>query len=371
MASGGAFCYGSLRFWRNCSRGYGLGLGQELPCNINQQRCQVIETVLRVGRGTRAWPGWARYGTGLLFVSVALFVRIVFSEHLEEHPFLLFFPTVLICTFLFQLPVVGFALVLDIAMTLYFLVEPHGEFRPADLNDAVRLATAAIMVAIMGMALQALIRAHDQLRSAYNELSRTEAVKTALMREMHHRIKNNLQLVASMLRLEAGTASNPEAKMLLRGSADRVVVIGRLHGQLQGIGAADLVEMRSFLEELCTNLRAAAVSKGDIEIRAHADPITLPSEQATSVGLVINELVTNALKHAFPDKSEGLIAVKLERDADSVILSVTDNGRGLQDAAEGTGTRLVQAMVARLNGEIELLTDKGTSVTVRFPEPLS
>jgi two-component sensor histidine kinase len=158
-------------------------------------------------------------------------------------------------------------------------------------------------------------------------------------------------------------------------TADRIQVMSRLHERLKRRDTAAFVNIGSFIEDLCGDLKGALVGPRPILLKVDAQDHLLPEEQAVAVGLIVNELVTNSLKHAFPDDQMGAVGVQFGKDRDHYVLRVADDGIGCPPKADpalssGLGQRLIRSMVAQLGGEVmvepngELL---GTSVAVRFP----
>ena len=141
------------------------------------------------------------------------------------------------------------------------------------------------------------------------------------------------------------------------------------------MSARDTVEMRGFLDGLCSDLRATLAEGRPVAVRACADPISLSAAQAVPVGLIVNEAVTNALKHAFPSERPGSVAVRLRRQGERGLrLEIADDGVGLPgvdagDAAGSGGTRLIRALARQLNGHPAWQARPGTAVVVTFPEP--
>jgi two-component sensor histidine kinase len=217
----------------------------------------------------------------------------------------------------------------------------------------------------------------------------TEAQRRGLLvGEMTHRVANDLQRVSGLL--DAQARSDPAASGSLLAAAGRVRVLGRLHHRLTLRGAAAEVDSRRFLEEIVEDLRAAAGAGAQVVVTIAAEPHPLPLAAAADLGLVVNELVTNALKHAFPGGRAGAVRVRfrLAEDGATYVLEVADDGAGLpgglafgsapaarREAAGarggGFGARLVRALAAQLGGRVEARSGQvgGTQVDLRFPVP--
>lgn len=198
-------------------------------------------------------------------------------------------------------------------------------------------------------------------------------LRTRMMLEMHHRIKNNLQTVADLLSLEmAGTNGRNPAESL-RDSVSRIKSIAAAHEllSLDQISAADITELARRVAE---SAQTAQVRPGQaIRIRVDGPPIFLPSKSATAFALVINELVSNALEHGLAQNGAGQIDITLDQTEDQVHVQIEDNGVGLApgfDIVEnaGLGLRIVRTLVERdMHGSIQLLSESGTRAEILFP----
>ena len=198
--------------------------------------------------------------------------------------------------------------------------------------------------------------------------------KDATIREIHHRVKNNLQTIASLLRLQARRLQSPEAMAALVESERRIRSIAIVHDTLSH-DAGDVVRFNEIVRPL-TRLVEDTSSSPDLTIhfKVEGDPGDLPGEVATPLAVVLNELMQNAVDHAFVDGvSEGRVDVLLSRDGDMITMEVRDDGEGLPDrfsleTSRGLGLTIVQALVTgELGGSIEMRTDNGASVRVCVP----
>jgi predicted ATPase/two-component sensor histidine kinase len=196
--------------------------------------------------------------------------------------------------------------------------------------------------------------------------------KDSLLQEVHHRVKNNLQLISSLLNLQASNVSDPKTIELFRESRNRVRSMALVHENLYKAGNFARIEMSSHLRTLCGYLaRSYAVSDGDVRlVIAIEDHLELDLDSAISCGLVVNELVSNALKHAFRLHDRGRINVSLSRlNAGGYQLVVEDDGIGFNPAEiENTslGMQLVRDLVDQLRGSIRFESANGTRIAVIF-----
>jgi two-component sensor histidine kinase len=198
---------------------------------------------------------------------------------------------------------------------------------------------------------------------------RAEKAKTALLMELAHRTKNNLAMLSAMMRLQA---KHPDvtASEALSEMAARIQVMAEVYDHLTIRADRKVVDARQYLTEICQHLTASISGTSAVAIKADADELYIHSEQAVPIAIIVNELVTNSLKYAFPEGRAGLIQVTL-RANDEVVLSVTDNGAGiLGERPEGVGSRIVLLLTQHLGGTIahESLAP-GYRVTMRMPKP--
>jgi two-component sensor histidine kinase len=198
--------------------------------------------------------------------------------------------------------------------------------------------------------------------------------KDATIREIHHRVKNNLQTIASLLRLQGRRLRSPEARAALRESERRIRSIAIVHETLSR-EAGDVVSFNEIVRPLARLVEETSSSpEHTIRFHVEGDAGELPGEVATPLAVVLNELMQNAVDHAFPEGTrDARVDVTLARDDGYVELEVRDNGTGLPerftiDESRGLGLSIVQALVtSELQGSIEMHADRGTRVRVRVP----
>jgi two-component sensor histidine kinase len=199
-------------------------------------------------------------------------------------------------------------------------------------------------------------------------------------KEIHHRIKNNLQVISSLLDLQADKFDNPKVIEAFRESQNRVISMALIHEELYKGGGNDTLDFSTYAKELAENLFQTYIlnSKNihlntDLEENAFFDMDT-----AVPLGIIVNELVSNSLKHAFPGRDEGEIQIKLHREENgednksaTFVLTVSDNGVGIPENLEiedlgSLGLQLITTLVDQLDGELELKRKNGTEFTMRF-----
>jgi two-component sensor histidine kinase len=219
-------------------------------------------------------------------------------------------------------------------------------------------------------------RMADLISAREHQLRESLAQKEVLVREIHHRVKNNLQLVMSLLNLHARRIRDPRAEAAFADARSRINALATLHRRLYESENLQHVELRWFLEDLCVELRRSGLpGNRDIDLSVQAPDEVIGPEMAVPLGLLVTEAITNAYKHAFQGRSEGCIGVVVKREsATHLQLSVRDNGTGFDPAAPpessgGLGRPLIDAFVRQLHGELSIQTEQGTVLQVRFPAP--
>ncbi|WP_052389287.1 sensor histidine kinase [Belnapia moabensis] len=190
-----------------------------------------------------------------------------------------------------------------------------------------------------------------------------------LLDEMSHRVRNDMQRLIGMLQAQA--RSEPQAAQALQRAAGRVQVLGRLHQRLSRRAETAVVDSKVFLEGLIEDLRSGIEPGRPVGLTANLESHALPLAMAADLGLVVNELVTNALKHGFPGNRPGVIRIAFGRDDGTYSLAVADTGIGLaaEPARQGTGQRLIQALASQLGGRMSFAQGEvgGTQFSLVFP----
>ena len=216
-------------------------------------------------------------------------------------------------------------------------------------------------------------RVEEALRESEARLRKTLAEREILLREVHHRVKNNLQVISSLLTLQLGHSKNRHLQALLRDSQARIKAIALVHEKLYQTEGQDLVDLKGYLTDVVDVVLALYASNAKhIDISVAAEPVSLGLDAAVRCGLVVNELVTNAVRHAFPRKRHGQVAVVLAKIGDDQAeITVKDNGVGLASrinprTVETMGLRLVCHLTAQLAGAVTIDRGHGTSFRVRF-----
>lgn len=192
-----------------------------------------------------------------------------------------------------------------------------------------------------------------------------------LLQELTHRVKNSLQIISSIINLEARHHKSGEGREALERVSNRIGALGQLYGKLATGKAIDVVDAATYLDALCRDL-FMSVQEGSstITLKTDIESEPLPADRAVSLGLIVNELVTNALKYAFPSEKSGTVWVTLKRVQGQLHLTVSDDGKGLDPrrADSGIGGRLVEIFTQQLGGQVER-EGGSTGTTVRLTLP--
>ncbi|TVQ21992.1 MAG: PAS domain S-box protein [Spirochaetaceae bacterium] len=238
-----------------------------------------------------------------------------------------------------------------------------GEYRWCEWN-AVMSANGEIFAAARDITDQEVVRDELEASVAHNRM---------LLREVQHRVKNNLSIVASMLAMDMSRLRDPDALRALGDARERVKTIADLYTLLHRKPSNDTIDLREYLSELVARVYRSMSSPADhVALQESFDPVGVDFDTAVCVGLITNELVTNAFKHAFPGSGGGTVRVEVARVADGrVRLSVSDNGVGLPDHtgpdnALSTGFQLVAALADQIGASVDVEHADGTRISVEF-----
>jgi two-component sensor histidine kinase len=212
-------------------------------------------------------------------------------------------------------------------------------------------------------------RAEEQVQASLQE-------KEVLLKEIHHRVKNNLQVISSLLYLRSKNIEDQEALEMFQDSQNRVRSMALVHERLYQSKDLARIDFAEYVRSLTNYLfRSYGVHSNVIQLKVNMDDASLGVDTAVPCGLMLNELISNSLKHAFPDGREGEVRIELRSDNNSEFtLIVSDDGVGFpQDLdfrdAQSLGLQLVNNLVAQLKGTIELDGSGGTAFKITFTEP--
>lgn len=208
-------------------------------------------------------------------------------------------------------------------------------------------------------------KAQDVINSLLEE-------KDLLLRETHHRVRNNMYTIKSMLSLQAVEHEGDKAGLILNNAADRLDGMMILYDMLYRYKPDESIDMRYFLPPLLNEINTTFGAKIPINTRVQASELLLPSRTVSCIGIIINELITNAMKYAFTDRDDPRIEVTVNEHEKLVSVCVEDNGVGLPSAVdietpEGFGLQMVKLLAQQIDGSLQLDRDGGTKITISFP----
>lgn len=221
------------------------------------------------------------------------------------------------------------------------------------------------MIGLLGIS-----RDITERKRAEEEIAANLKEKETLLREIHHRVKNNLQIVASLLSLQSRTISDPGILGALSDTQNRVKAMALVHERLYRSTSISRIDLADHVKYLALNLfRFYSVSSQKIQWKIEAPHIEVNINTAIPLGLVVNELITNAIKYGFPLDRRGVLFIILQKNGQDLTLMIKDNGVGIPENfdwqnAESMGMRLINNLVEQLDGTVSLNRSSGTAFTI-------
>lgn len=318
------------------------------------------------------WPLWRRLAmTGLAFSLVHL-LQVPLEREIPGEPFLLFVLVVLVTALAFGTRVALVGVGLSTLLSLYFF-EPFNTLAIHHASDLIKIQVYAIVASGCAVAVgylgNALIAASEETEA----LKRLDVDRSILLRELAHGVANNFSAVAALMTIKAGAVTDTRARSVLNEAIEQVTVMGRVHRQLRTADQKVSLDSAVFFSELCDDFREIVRGR-PLLIECKADSYPLSMDQAVLLGLIVNELVTNSVKHAFPDGRAGHIRVGFALK-DQLLISVEDDGVGFDgrircDAGMGQGQGLVRGLSDQLEGDLEVASAQSGS-TFRLSIPIA
>ncbi|WP_454801258.1 sensor histidine kinase [Mucilaginibacter phyllosphaerae] len=233
-------------------------------------------------------------------------------------------------------------------------------------DDLAGIGKAALLFQIRELhARNEILEMHSKRQEA------TISEKDWLLREVHHRVKNNFQTSMSLLSLQSGHLSNPEAQQALLNSQRRMQTMALVHQRLYQSSDFKLVNLKSYIEDLIVYLKQGFENSGMIRYKVNIPSVSLSIDQAVPLGLILNEAITNAFKYAFQN-CPGNITIELTVAADQTYcLKITDDGIGLPpsfdpELSASLGIKLMRGLAGQLNGEFTVYNNAGTVIAITF-----
>lgn len=196
--------------------------------------------------------------------------------------------------------------------------------------------------------------------------------KETLLAEIHHRVKNNLAVISGLLQLESGNVENEHTEQILKNSQLRIQSMATVHEMLYEAQNFNNLSFNDFIKKMVDSIHDVYKSAySDLSVEINAEDIDLNVNQAVPFGLIVNELVTNAFKHAYPDKGSGVVVISFHEDEGNIVLKVEDEGRGLGDdfsleESESLGFSLIRILSKQIEADVTVESEHGTQITVVF-----
>jgi len=219
---------------------------------------------------------------------------------------------------------------------------------------------------------------HKNLELQQLNLSQTKLLneKEWLLREIHHRVKNNLQMAINLLNIQSFYLDNEKALSAIKQSGNRMYAMSLIHQRLYQTDNLELIEMSRYIPELIEYIRDSYTGVVPVFFQTQVDPIRLDVAEAVPVGLIINEAVTNAIKYAFPGRQSGMIRVLLQQlPDDQILLEISDDGVGLADDfnwlnKRSMGMQLIDGFNQQLDGRLSIQSRNGLVISINFPHSM-
>lgn len=314
-------------------------------------------------------PWVTQVGFGLLCAAAASMARAALDTIAPgAGPFALGYPAVLIATLFGRWPAGAITGAVTIVYSWYFTLPAVDSFAFTNPSDGPRLIVNTLSYGLIVAIAERFRRA---VRYAVSERDREVAERDLFLQEFDHRVKNNFTLVAGLLDLQRRRTEDPATADALEKALARVESIARAHRHLyRGGSAPGTVEMDSYIHELCDALAESLSLHTALTLDCRVSPVEMARDRAVSIGLVINELVTNAVKHAFPGRDTGRITVGFGACEDGGwLLTVADDGVGMSEETlangreGGLGQRLLDAFARQAGGTLDMESGpRGTTV---------
>ena len=319
------------------------------------------------GRLSGVAPSWA-LKTACVFLGVGVAVLLRAAANLVAPgvaPYAFIYPAALLVTLLGGWQA-GAGTVVVSGILAWMFVVPHARLSGSQLQYQIAAAVIAALTAAMLIAVGSGFRA--AARRLMDERNAKLAERELLFQELQHRVGNDFAIVNSLLDLQRRRSSNPETRSALEQAMGRIRSISRIHRHLYALPETRHVDLRQYLRDLCAGLADATLPMAGITLNCHCDEAYMSRDRALSLGLATNELVTNAVKHAFPEGREGEISVSFNRTDEGWRLMVADDGMGMPtERKPGLGTSLIEQFVRQAGGSLAVTGSNGTQAVIDLP----
>ncbi|MCS3761310.1 sensor histidine kinase [Bradyrhizobium centrosematis] len=286
------------------------------------------------------FPIWVRYTLTLGLVGIAFFARVMLDDHLRSYPVLLFIPAIFLSSVLFDRGSGILATAAGAILAAIYLI-------PGPPSSA---AIPLVLFVLTGICIAAVT---EILRHTLQKLSKAKGYAEVLLQELAHRTRNDLATIISILRLQARSESDPAVQMAIASAVSRVDVVAKVHDRLRDTADSSRIALAPYIQSLCGSLADFHRGVRTISIGVRCENIEVRSSQAASIGLIVNELVTNCFKYAFPEGRLGAVEVDVRVKDDHILVTVQDDGVGCPtEVKSGLGTRLIGLLASQMKGTV-------------------
>lgn len=218
-----------------------------------------------------------------------------------------------------------------------------------------------------------LIKSNAELEERNAEIQQQHEYSKMLLQEIHHRVKNNLQIISSLMSLQSRSVENKEANNVLNESRRRIEAIALIHQKLYQDNKGNLVDFKSYLEEI---LASQKILTPNLDCQLRSDAITISLDTAVPLGLIVSEIITNSVKHAFSSVEKPVLKIELNKIHADFQLVVSDNGIGLPEdfkieSSSSLGSEIIVALVTQINAEINCNNNPGAEYTIHFQDNIN
>jgi len=311
---------------------------------------------------------WLGFAAGLGVFAAGFSLRYAAGATLGSVPFITLFPAILVAALLGGLRAGLFVALLSFFSGWYYFLPPAGSWAIRDGDKLGILIFFWIAAGIQLYVIEALNRAVDGLSTERDRAG-------VLFRELQHRVANNMSFIASLLRLQRKQVeARPERALSVFDQAQaRLETMARIHRRLYDPQSADL-PLPAYFEGLVKDILDAAGAKNIVCV-VEVAPAKFDLSRLVTVSLLVNELVTNAVKHGLAGRDSGTVSVRLEHEAQNYVLAVEDNGKGMAEepaaSSASFGLTIIRSLAGQLGGEVSWSASGGTTARVTFPARLA
>jgi len=251
-------------------------------------------------------------------------------------------------------------------------LESPREATPRDYALAAVVTRTAAIIISRHQEAEERARASEALRTSEAALRRALSEREALLKELHHRVKNNLQVITSLLEMQAGTAGHPQTLSSLVEAKNRIGAIAAMHELLYQSDSFSEIDLSRYARRLVAHVVSFYQMDSRLAVSVAGDGINVDLARAVPLGLLLNELVSNVCKHAFPNSTAGQLEIRLQEVDRSIHVRVSDTGVGLPAGAghrtsATLGLQLVHMLTKQLGGDVRFESARGTIVDVSVP----